>query len=661
LRKHLQTQHRKLFIELQKKEDERRSQVDEELNVIEAGASGSAKDVAFKTLTLPKKAVTKKWPLQDRRQLEVDHDIITLIATECLPFSFADSENFKRFMNKILPNATIKHSTTFSKNKLPQLYHTLKVVMHEVMEKELIDLNQVAITTDHWTSRANDSYMSVTLHYISPDFALKKFTLEVCLFKERHTGINIAKALDNTLSYPESLKKIPNKLCVIDQASNMACALNNSVSLITKEEGSVTCSDHKLNTALRRTVEGTPELKDAFIKASSLTTRLHKSTAFSASLKDACSRLDVNYLKIPSTVTTRWNSHYDMLHVMLRLKVPLIYLRDTEGDDWKKTVPTDEQFLLFEAIVPVLKSVKELSVFLSSDTEIRIDMSLWKVTALINFVEKEKNNYVTHGNNKLVEKFLGDLLSELNKRFPDKGRKLPAFALGHYLHPFFRGHLLDVDDENIQKLVENHPTTKEYFENSSLSVSSSSNNNGSNDSIADNAQGWEENEYNIILAKYNEDTNSHHIHENPPIKLEMEKYQKTIRSKNAGKTDTLAWWKQHAAELPILSGVARSWLATPPTSASSERAFSASGLVITDRRYNLDSDKADKLVFIMQNYSALENYIKKWPIEQENESDIEHESDLSLPILIEENPKIPTKVRQRKQQRMDDSQSIVDY
>ena len=38
-------------------------------------------------------------------------------------------------------------------------------------------------------------------------------------------------------------------------------------------------------------------------------------------------------------ITTRWNSHYNMLHVMLRLKVPLIYLRDTEGDDWKKTVP----------------------------------------------------------------------------------------------------------------------------------------------------------------------------------------------------------------------------------------------------------------------------------------------------------------------------------
>ncbi|XP_065645770.1 uncharacterized protein LOC136076223 [Hydra vulgaris] len=44
----------------------------------------------------------------------------------------------------------------------------------------------------------------------------------------------------------------------------MACASNKSMSLITKEEGSVTWSNHKPNTVLQRTVEGTLELKDAF-------------------------------------------------------------------------------------------------------------------------------------------------------------------------------------------------------------------------------------------------------------------------------------------------------------------------------------------------------------------------------------------------------------
>ena len=85
----------------------------------------------------------------------------------------------------------------------------------------------------------------------------------------------------------------------------MVCALDNSVSLMAKEEGSVTCSDHKLNIALEKTVEGIQELKEAFHKPRSLTARLHKLTTFSTSMKDVCSTLDVNYLKIPSTVTTR--------------------------------------------------------------------------------------------------------------------------------------------------------------------------------------------------------------------------------------------------------------------------------------------------------------------------------------------------------------------
>ena len=101
-------------------------------------------------------------------------------------------------------------------------------------------------------------------------------------------------------------------------------------------------------------------------------------------------------------------------------------------------------------------------------------------------------------------------------------------------------------------------------------------------------------------------------------------------------------------------------MGTPLTSAFPERAFYASGLVITNRRFNLDSDKADKLVFIMQNYPTLENHVKKWPVEpkRESESDIKHEADLSGLTLIEETPQIPTKIQQKKKQRMEDSQSL---
>ena len=82
LRKHIQTQQEIIHRTL-KKEDKRRSQVEEELDLIEAGLSGSTRVVTFKPFNLQKKAVTKKWLIQDQRQLVVDHEIITLIATEC--------------------------------------------------------------------------------------------------------------------------------------------------------------------------------------------------------------------------------------------------------------------------------------------------------------------------------------------------------------------------------------------------------------------------------------------------------------------------------------------------------------------------------------------------------------------------------------------------
>ena len=102
-------------------------------------------------------------------------------------------------MNRILSNATIKHSTTFSKNKFPQLYKILKGAMHQVMEKELMDFNQVSITTDHWTSRANKSYMSETLHYISPDSYRNSHWK--CLYSKSDTLVSRLQTHSQTLNH----------------------------------------------------------------------------------------------------------------------------------------------------------------------------------------------------------------------------------------------------------------------------------------------------------------------------------------------------------------------------------------------------------------------------------------------------------------------------
>ena len=56
-----------------------------------------------------------------------------------------------------------------------------------------------AITTDLWTSRARDSYISITVHFVDELFRLHRWTPFCSPFTDRHTGENIQEVVDMDL------------------------------------------------------------------------------------------------------------------------------------------------------------------------------------------------------------------------------------------------------------------------------------------------------------------------------------------------------------------------------------------------------------------------------------------------------------------------------
>ena len=66
----------------------------------------------------------------------------------------------------------------------------------------------------------------------------------------------------------------------------------------------------------------------------------------------------------------------------------------------------------------------------------------------------------------------------------------------------------------------------------------------------------------------------------------------------AAASPPLMWWKEHAAQFPYLSQLARRYLAMPATSASVERLFSVAGQVVTAKRASLDPETVTLLVFL---------------------------------------------------------------
>ena len=68
-------------------------------------------------------------------------------------------------------------------------------VRDNVVVPKLQEATFFSATTDMWTSAANDSYMTITIHFISSDWELNSFCLETVPLFTDHTGQNIADAI----------------------------------------------------------------------------------------------------------------------------------------------------------------------------------------------------------------------------------------------------------------------------------------------------------------------------------------------------------------------------------------------------------------------------------------------------------------------------------
>merc|ERR1712121_14784 len=81
-------------------------------------------------------------------------------------------------------------------NVIQPMYEETKVVIKEELSKH----NDIAITTDAWTSMTQQSYITVTAHVINEDESeLKVFVLSTTEITERHTSENLMEHIDRVL------------------------------------------------------------------------------------------------------------------------------------------------------------------------------------------------------------------------------------------------------------------------------------------------------------------------------------------------------------------------------------------------------------------------------------------------------------------------------
>ena len=115
-----------------------------------------------------------KYEVRGRMQLKWDLWITEYIVRLGLPWSILDHQAHKDFWAKENPKYHCKHSTTYSRAKLPLLYGQVKIAVDLKIQKEVTHTTGIAFTSDHWSSRAMDPYLGVTLHMIGKNWELQR-------------------------------------------------------------------------------------------------------------------------------------------------------------------------------------------------------------------------------------------------------------------------------------------------------------------------------------------------------------------------------------------------------------------------------------------------------------------------------------------------------
>lgn len=151
----------------------------------------------------------------------IDDALLKLFTKDYQPFRVVEDEGFTDFVRLLSPNYTLPDRHSISKVHIPALYQKCQFEMKELVANEA---ESVCMTTDCWTSRNNESFMAITIHFIDSKFKLRSVLLGCFEFKEHHIRINLSDKIRNILHEWNLENKIV--FAVSDNANNIKNALS---------------------------------------------------------------------------------------------------------------------------------------------------------------------------------------------------------------------------------------------------------------------------------------------------------------------------------------------------------------------------------------------------------------------------------------------------
>ncbi|OWZ06132.1 hypothetical protein PHMEG_00021659 [Phytophthora megakarya] len=450
------------------------------------------------------------------------------------------------------------------------------------------------------TSRVIAKFISLTVHYVTTEFDLVSYPLEVSTFPEKHTGVRIAAKICNMMrEWDLDISRVAK--LVRDNGSNIvkACddlgvkhfgCMAHSLHLVVTgalskyhkdvcemDEESENCDDvaeieegeemwvEDIENELEAIACLEKELEEIGVPSIDVVEDDNMPDIAKGKDKLKALQTDAKPLTVINYVTTRWNSTHQMIRRLIVLKPVVLkfleFIRTSRGkedfSDVNMARPTGEMWFTIECLDKLLVSFNGMTEVLSGDSYPTITLA-FPCLRLLERRLKSSNIFTKVARSHLGEHYYAVVLKQmhlvrrllvllLKKQFKDIPLDVKYCCLldPHFANvPLREEGALFLEDEAI-RLTE----VALYFDQCKL--------------------------------------------------LEKSKSVNKAKSKRRKKLDGgLKWWKDNASDFPLLAPVARKFFGIVATSVPSERCFSRAGNAITAQRNRLTGEHVRDILFL---------------------------------------------------------------
>ena len=226
-------------------------------------------------------------------------------------YSIVQEPAFIELMKKAEPRYTVSSRKYFSQYHIPNAFEKAVNLIKSIIDNECKCVRSLSFTTDGWTSHSNESYISLTVHYVTEEWKLRHITLNHEYSKDQHTAANLNNLIVRLIEKWSFCKHIPMYF-VTDNAPNLVAAIGKVSDGYTWKH--LRCVAHSLQLAIVDAKKSTPNLDAPLIACRFIVGHYKQSSTAKARLLELQKKENMSPpLMLIQDIKTRWNSEYLML------------------------------------------------------------------------------------------------------------------------------------------------------------------------------------------------------------------------------------------------------------------------------------------------------------------------------------------------------------